>query len=80
MRKGYLMKKVVVLLSVLLLVACNDPKEEQKIKITDQGTGSDKTMALIEKRKQMQHEEEQRISEENAKKLESFIKSLEGDK
>lgn len=27
------MKKVVVLLSVLLLVACNDPKEGQNIKI-----------------------------------------------
>ena len=80
MREGCLMKKVVVLLSVLLLVACNDPKEERKIKITDQGTGADKTMDLIEKRKQMQHKEEQRMSEENAKELESFIKSLEGDR
>lgn len=73
------MKKVVVLLSVLLLVACNDPKEGQNIKITDQGTGADKTMALIEKRKQIQQEEEQRISDENAQHLESFIKTLEGD-
>lgn len=73
------MKKIVVLLSVLLLVACNDPKEGQNIKITDQGTGADKTMALIEKRKQIQQEEEQRISGENAQHLESFIKTLEGD-
>ena len=79
MRKGYLMKKIVVLFSVLLLVACNDPKEGQNIKITDQGTGADKTMALIEKRKQIQQEEEQRISDENAQHLESFIKTLEGD-
>lgn len=79
MRKGYLMKKIIVLLSVLLLVACNDPKEGQNIKITDQGTGADKTMALIEKRKQIQQEEEQRISDENAQHLESFIKTLEGD-
>ena len=79
MRKGYLMKKIIVLLSVLLLVACNDPKEGQNIKITDQGTGADKTMDLIEKRKQMQQEEEQRISDENAQHLESFIKTLEGD-
>lgn len=73
------MKKIVVLLSVLLLVACNDPKEGQNIKITDQGTGADKTMAFIEKRKQIQQEEEQRISDENAQHLESFIKTLEGD-
>lgn len=73
------MKKIVVLFSVLLLVACNDPKEGQNIKITDQGTGADKTMALIEKRKQIQQEEEQRISDENAQHLESFIKTLEGD-
>lgn len=73
------MKKIIVLLSVLLLVACNDPKEGQNIKITDQGTGADKTMALIEKRKQIQQEEEQRISDENAQHLESFIKTLEGD-
>lgn len=79
MRKGYLMKKIVVLFSVLLLVACNDPKEDQNIKITDQGTGADKTMALIEKRKQIQQEEEQRISDENAQHLESFLKTLEGD-
>lgn len=79
MRKGYLMKKIVVLFSVLLLVACNDPKEGQNIKITDQGTGADKTMALIEKRKQIQQEEEQRISDENAQHLESFLKTLEGD-
>lgn len=79
MRKGYLMKKIVVLFSVLLLVACNDPKEGQNIKITDQGIGADKTMALIEKRKQIQQEEEQRISDENAQHLESFIKTLEGD-
>lgn len=79
MRKGYLMKKIIVLLSVLLLVACNDPKEGQNIKITDQGTGADKTMALIEKRKQIQQEEEQRISDENAQHLESFLKTLEGD-
>ena len=80
MRKGYLMKKIIVLFSVLLLVACNDPKEGQNIKITDQGIGADKTMALIEKRKQIQQEEEQRISDENAQYLESFIKTLEGDK
>lgn len=73
------MKKIVVLFSVLLLVACNDSKEGQNIKITDQGTGADKTMALIEKRKQIQQEEEQRISDENAQHLESFIKTLEGD-
>lgn len=73
------MKKIIVLLSVLLLVACNDPKEGQNIKITDQGTGADKTMALIEKRKQIQQEEEQRISDENAQHLESFLKTLEGD-
>lgn len=71
------MKKIVGLLFTLLLIACDEPKEDLKIKITDQGTGADKTMDLIEKRKQMEFEEEQRAYEEGKKQLEHIMKAME---
>lgn len=71
------MKKIVGLLFTLLLIACDERKEDLKIKITDQGTGADKTMDLIEKRKQMEFEEEQRAYEEGKKQLEHIMKAME---